>query len=387
MRKIFTVLTILLFMLSCEKEKITDVQSRFFLKHYDVDYHEDIGYDLDLTTDGGYIFIGTSENAELNTDIVLIKVDEYGEQASWSPDTIGSAGNDYGKAVAVVENGFIITGSMDGKMLLKKIGNDGQEVWSTSYLNEGLLNDVEISGNRIYVVGYESSGTNWKPFRAVFDSNGVLINSSIPPFSQYGDYFTSLAQVDAISNCFGTQNRNGEKNISIIRHGAEGSFSSEETVFDESEDEISSRISLASAGSFFIIGTVYPIGTGQSRIFLRKLNSDYSVNSSFSQTSFDDMQDNLGGNFFGADVKEMENGNIAVLGDRTASNDINIVLFILSNDGAVRSFKMYGSSGDQTASSLGITNDKGLIILGSNKYQGNSMITLIKTDSDGEIWE
>jgi hypothetical protein len=386
MRKLFLPLIIVPLLLSCERDNVSDIQAKYFLKHYDITYLEDVGYDLQLTPEGGYIFIGTSENKELNKDIVLIKVDKYGNQSSWSPLLIGGTGNDYGTAVAVDENGYIITGSIDGRMALKKIGNDGEEIWSTSYVNTGLLNDVDISDNRIYVVGYETSVTGWKPFRAVFDSNGVHINSSIPTFSQFGDYFTSLAQDGAVSNCFGTQIRDGQ-NISIIRHGAEGSFSSEETVFDESGDEISSRVNPASSGGFFIIGTFDPIGVGQSLIFLRKLNSDYSVNSSFSQTSINTIQLNLEGDFRGVDVREMADGNIAVLGDRTASNDINIILYILSPEGTVRSYKMYGSSGDQTASSLDITDDNGLIILGSSKYQGNSMITLIKADPEGEIWE
>jgi hypothetical protein len=373
------------FMVSCSKDKISDIQSEYFLKHFDIDYLEDIGYDVDLTPDGGYILIGSSENRDLNSDIVLIKVDKFGNQSSWSPYIIGGPGDDYGRAVINADNGYIIAGSVDGKMALKKIGTDGQEIWSTSYVNEGTLDDIAIADNKIYVVGYtESSGK--KPYRGAFDLSGILLDASIPPFSQTGDYFTSLIQSGTVTTCYGTEFRNGQSDVFLIEHGAEGSFSTEETVFEESQNEESGRINSATSG-FFIIGTVKPVGVGSSKIFLRKLNYDYTVNSSFNPSYLDQFLTTMGGNLRGIDLTEMKNGKIAILADRTASNDVNIILFILSPDGNLVSHKIFGSSGDQTASAIKNTTDYGLVILGSNKYQGNSMITLIKTDSNGQIWE
>ncbi len=50
--------------------------------------------------------------------------------------------------------------------------------------------------------------------------------------------------------------------------------------------------------------------------------------------------------------------------------------------------KIYGKTGNQSASSLKRTPDGGLVILGSNQQEKtNAMITLIKTDSEGNIWE
>jgi hypothetical protein len=388
MRNIIIIVIVSILVLSCQKEYVSSTQSKYFLKQYDINYQEDLGYNLQLCPDGGYIFIGTTQDpqANSNTDILLVKVDKFGNQALWSPLIIGGSSNDFGMSVAVVNDGYIIAGSIDNNMALKKIDLNGIEVWSTSYVNTGMLNEVSSGENKIYAVGYSDEGGIRKPFRAAFDLSGLLIDSSIP-FAETGDYFTSMVQNGSISICFGTQYRDGKSNIFLIEHGAEGTFSTQEIVFDEPLNETSSKIIPRKSGGFFVVGTVNPVSTEQSVIFIRQLNADYSQNNSFSQSPLNNLLAGQEGNFRGIDVKEMEDGTVVILGDRYLSNEYDIILFFLAPDGTVKFTKLYGKSGDQTASSLQITPDKGLIIMGNNKVQANTMITLIKTDSKGEIWE
>jgi hypothetical protein len=93
-----------------------------------------------------------------------------------------------------------------------------------------------------------------------------------------------------------------------------------------------------------------------------------------------------GGNFEGKAVTEMENGNILLVGDKTVAENKKIILYFISPEGDVLSSKEYGSSGNQSAEAL-IYQNENIIILGKNEFEGNSMITLIKTDKEGNVWE
>lgn len=92
------------------------------------------------------------------------------------------------------------------------------------------------------------------------------------------------------------------------------------------------------------------------------------------------------GDFEGIAAKELANGNILLLGNKTVSGNKNIVLYFLNRDGNLLSTKEFGGSGNQTASDLLSINGQ-IIILGKNAYEGSSMITLIKTDSEGNLWD
>ena len=385
----FKILLFSLLLISCERENVTEIQSKYFLKFYDIDFKEDIGYDIHLTPDGGYIIAGTTQNPQGNSDILLIKVDKYGNQATWSPLVIEGTGNNFGKAVDVVDDGYIIAGSADSLMILKKINLNGEEVWCTSCTNKGMLNDLEIADGKIFTVGYIETDGIKRPFRAAFDLLGTLNDLSMPPYVETGDFFTSMVQKGSYTSCYGTQFRSNQSNISIIEHGAGGTFSSQETVFQEPLREYSTKINTGSSDKYFIVGTINPINTGSAftKIFIKKLNSDYSTDNSFSHIPLENAMTEWGGDFRGTEACEMEDGSIVVLGDRSASNDINIILFFLAPDGTVKFTKTFGKSGDQTASALQITPDNGIIILGVNYQEVNAMITLIKTDSKGEIWE
>jgi hypothetical protein len=114
-----------------------------------------------------------------------------------------------------------------------------------------------------------------------------------------------------------------------------------------------------------------------------KTGLEFSVDATFPASPI-----GVDGAFAGVDIQEMEDGRVAVLGDRTISKDTDIILYFLNPDGSRNSSKTFGKTGNQTAISLKRTPDGGLIILGNNQQEKtSSMITLIKTDSEGNIWE
>ena len=72
-------------------------------------YTRDTGYHLDLTSDGGFIMIGSTEDMSTRvSDILIVKTDSDGE-VMWSR-THGGSGDDVGTYISETDYGYIYTG-------------------------------------------------------------------------------------------------------------------------------------------------------------------------------------------------------------------------------------------------------------------------------------
>ncbi|MFZ5941305.1 MAG: hypothetical protein ACOYXB_12110, partial [Bacteroidota bacterium] len=77
-------------------------------------------------------------------------------------------------------------------------------------------------------------------------------------------------------------------------------------------------------------------------------------------------------------------GSLAVTGTITnaENKDIFLQLYPEGSD-AIRLY--FGETGNQTGNGIAATPDGGVIITGGNSYEGNSMITLVKTKENGQL--
>jgi hypothetical protein len=91
-------------------------------------------------------------------------------------------------------------------------------------------------------------------------------------------------------------------------------------------------------------------------------------------------------NDVGNSVIVTENNEIVLVGTTgTITNGTDIYLIKRSSNGEIIFEKTFGGSGDETGEKISLTSDGGFIITGSSDYEGNSMILLIKTDSEGNL--
>jgi len=82
------------------------------------------------------------------------------------------------------------------------------------------------------------------------------------------------------------------------------------------------------------------------------------------------------------------NGDYIILGqwgDFRASHDSDICLIKLDSNGNKKWCRIYGSEGEDEASSLILTDDGGFAIIGTTEQNGNDDIWFIKTDSEGNV--
>jgi len=127
------------------------------------DIEWDGGYNIDLTSDGGYIITGWYGNENFNSDVYLIKTDASGNE-EWSQVYDGG---DYDEGYSVqqtTDGGYFITGlytdpeNYDPDVYLIKTDASGNEEWSKK-IDNGNTEDVGYCGiqtsyNEYIVAGY-----------------------------------------------------------------------------------------------------------------------------------------------------------------------------------------------------------------------------------------
>jgi hypothetical protein len=383
MKKILFFISLMITLIACKKE-VSDLQTGYFTRFYG-DALDDLGSDIELTPDGGYVIAGTTQRAlpRVDTDIMLITTDKYGFQNS---ETIyfGDSVNEKCTGLLVLDDGYVLTGSFNSggvdSLLLIKLSTDGSLDWTIasdpdfSWDRTGQGNDLALINNEIVISGYNLYGEQKKPMFCTFNLEGKKLDLYSPPYNP-GDYFTSVQERNGKVFGFGTRFEDDITKNDLFLNGE----STDIYKFPLSGNETSARIISCKGGGYFIVGTTDPSGSGFNQIIVKKINDDFSEDSFFNTNPIGTDAD-----YRGVDIQEMADGSVAVLGDKTFSKDTDIVLFILNPDGTMRSSKIYGKTGNQSASSMKVTPDGGLIILGSNQQEKiNSMITLIKTDKEG----
>ena len=146
--------------------------------------YNNIGYDIQKTSDGGYIIIGFSEPNGLDSDIYLLKIDGDGNMI-WSK-TFGGEYNEVGSSIKETpDKGYIFTGETwsfgkgtpyASNVDLLKVDQNGLGLWGDTY--GGANNDagyfVQSTSDQGYIIiGYTSSfGTEGDIYLMKLDENG-----------------------------------------------------------------------------------------------------------------------------------------------------------------------------------------------------------------------
>ncbi|NOY37433.1 MAG: hypothetical protein GXO83_07635 [Chlorobi bacterium] len=409
MKKYIYILITTLFFTACSKEKILPGQADSFMKFFGNAFL-DTGSDVKQTPDKGYIVVGTlvtvNEDEYRKTpedrDIYIVKTDPYGNKI-WDKQ-IGGPFDDYGNAVQLTsDGGFIIAGTtfdttsagnQVSNCLLVKISGDGTIQWNKSFggIDNQEGNFVTITGSGDYLVAGNTTAS--RVAGGGFEGNPAGEKDIfIMKVSTSGDSLWSEAfgfAGDDVANCIREKSDGGliilgttdhseagqdKNNLIIISTNSTGKGPVNKT-FGGEGDDYGHDLRVLPDG-YLITGTYER--NGVSNAYLAKLKTNIFDTPSF-EKYFGDATITSGNAVF---VKQ--DGTIAICGSSGINGNRNILFIKTDTSGELITMETYGGAGDQWASALDGTADGGFVIAGSNEFDGNALITLLKISGDGSL--
>jgi hypothetical protein len=382
--------------LSCDKTEITSIQSESFIKFYggpSLDY----GVDVKQTSDNGYAILGTISTPDKGTDMCLILTDEYGNSLPNSTTKYyGGNYDDKGACLRVLNDGGLIlmgsyqdsiTGASD--IFLVKTNSSGALLWTKIISERGNQEayDLQITGSGDFlIVGYTENGiasvnstANQKDiFQLMLNSDGDSIFQP-RPIGLGDDDIGHGVQIEndgyvIVGNSKSRPVGTMKYYSFIIKTNLLGSINSEFKTLFETEMNYKNYIRVLPDNNYLISGTI--VSNSVPNICLMKIN--HQNREIIWEKTFNDLPNSYSTGL------EIDNNEILILGTRKTAGTASGIVFIKTDlDGNILNLSEYGLSGQIEGLGFDITDDNGYIITGSNMAGDNSVITLIKTRSNG----
>jgi len=389
MKRIFLFLSIIFLLMACTKEEVSDLQSDHFVKFYG-SFLEDRAYDMEDSGDGNLIITGSLERLSTGKDIALIKVDEFGNQAEWSPKYFGSGYDDEGCCVKVLENGYLIAGyttndAGDKDAIIIKTdlqGNSTGEEFIYSNSGDEYAVDIELRPDGgFFIVGYSESLVSEEKSFFVVGLDDNLNNARITTSHSRGEEFLKIynngeGEYIALGNQY-SSNSAEESQFFLVKLNETGNIFDLAFLGSPTIKEVLTDAVAVDESTLYLLGTALEKDSTRSKIILKKVVDLKEQWTRFISAS---------GSLEGKAIVLRDDGSLVLGADKVLDGDKNILVYFLDGEGNVTSSREYGETGDQTVEDR-LYSDNQLIILGSNAHQENSMISLIKTDANGNLWE
>lgn len=388
--KFFSFCAFLLACLSgCTPGDLSDAQKESFIKFYG-SYQFDVGHDvLVLPDDAGYALTGTATKIDSVQRMVLIITDIFGNysgEAHFFGGDIASAGN----ALAVTNDGFILAGSVSDTLangnvqkdaFIVKTDREGEEVWSRAYgssLNEELYDILPVAGGGYLAAGYKYQGGQKDLWVFLTDPNGNLLYQLTGENQNNDDEAVSLLEVPGGFLCACTYDDgllNGLDMVVLLLNSS--CITIDTKAFGTAADDVA-RCLVKADDSYYLLGYTENT-TAETQIYSFDLdNGSISEGVKFATISVP------GIDHTGEKMVLTAGGGLAVTGTITNAENKDIFLQLYPKGSDAARF-YFGETGNQTGNGIAATPDGGVIITGGNNYEGNSMITLIKTKESGQL--
>ena len=381
---------------ACNKYDILPEQAEGFIKIFTSNLTEQ-GVDVKQTPDGGYVAIGNSIAEDGNSDIYLLKTDQYGNEESWSPVILGGDFDDVATSLQIVSDGYVILGyskqdaGSEYDMYIIKTDLQGNKVWENwvggsgddrgsnllaiadgSFIASGVTSSWGIGIRNALLVVFDAVGNDTPPSIVGFSGENILTT-----YLTEGEHFYLMCGVLAEASnrlILFPINKSSQRFVDIDRS------------LEITELSTNSMEGL-SGGDFLICGSILP-ASGFTEIYLARLRpASANPQTTFSvvwEKTFSEPDDQA--DFTGMAVKVIDDNTYAVIGTKTETGNDDIILLLVDANGNETGRTYYGDEGFQLGEGLDLTSeDNGLIIVGTNGSEDNSMISLLKTDAAGKL--
>jgi len=299
--------------------------------------YADIGFSVEVTSDGGFIVAGRSQNFGMSYMGIFIAKFSSTATLEWAKGVHASYYEYCYKISQTSDNGFIIVGNV------RSHGAGGDECALLKFSSTGNLEWAKAIG---------SPGDDQSYDGVVTSDGGYIITGSTDNYGA-GDNDILVVKLD---NTYGIE---WSKAI-----GGTG-------------DDFAEGIKQTSDNGFVIAGYSDTYGAGSLDILTLKLNSTGDL---LWATSTGGTEDDLA-----TSIIEASDGNIYTAGgtESYGAGDRDLVLLKHSSTGSFVWAKTVGGSGDDEAADIIETSDGGFALTGESQISSTEML-LVKFDASGE---
>lgn len=383
-------------LLSCEKE-VSESQAEAFLKMYGskgVDRAKGIA----ILGNGGYAICGTDSTSQ-GSKMVLIVTDGFGNVEEGFPKYYPEGDQNAGANAIVAKNGgnngFLLSGyiedaSGDRDIFIVKTSADGSVNWSRSYgsvENEEALHAAEGINYEFILAGYQEKDGEKDIMMMLVDQDGDSINLSLfynkPDDSKDAAANFILKDGDHYM-CVATYNKFVGEGTDMLVLNLDDDLSPSTTTLGEDFDEFGKCIVKDAENTYIFLGNSNNTQTGNSEMLLYQVETEGFNGLEIKSDELLATISEPGVDLSAERMVKMGNGKYAVVGTRSADGDANLLLQFLV-DFKEDSRRTFGSGGIQRGADIAIPGSGGLVFIGDNGYDGNSMISLIKTNESGDL--
>ena len=297
----------------------------------------------------GYLIIGSSINSETNNNMLLLKIDQAGNEVSNIEFSLDNSETSLDGIDAVINS--------SGELKVTALrGTDTQNLWIGTFdPNFNNIPDCSFS--------FSSAGTDTNLIQGTYSEDNDDIVYSISTLVNKPN-----SRLVRVPSCQPTQLTGplistGSNNVAAY--------------------EINQLTT--SLNGYAMVGTTDKSGNGD--IFLARTDS-YGVLQDSEPIVFESINNfELDGDEEGFGIFQTADGGFLIGGSSESNTEGGSDIILIKTDfkGNVQWFRFYGDQNDEQASEIGQAPDGGYLILGDTEFGGINTLILIKTDRQGNV--
>jgi len=374
---------------ACNPNDPSDDQRDSFIKFFG-SYMSDIGKDVVVNGGDGYALTGVVTTLDSLRHMVLIITSVYGN----ATETVyfGGEQESAGNAIDYLGDGFILAGSIDSTVnnevrkyaYIVRTGPDGSLTWEHAFASDedaAILDVISLSGGGYLAAGYKyrNGQKDWWIFRT--DENGVLLYQQTGMLEDSDDEAVSVLETPHgyLVACTYDDGLYDLLDIELIYVNS-SCIPLDSKAFGTDDNDYAASLAEGPEG-YYLLGYT-DANHVKSKLFSFNIEGDIISGGDLEATIPDS---NLDLDLTAGKLVVLESGVIAVAGTSLDVENKNIFLALLEQETMDQELIYFGQTGNQSANSLAATSDGGMIIVGSNQVETNSVIALVKTGPDGKL--
>ncbi|MFH0757642.1 MAG: hypothetical protein V2B15_10170 [Bacteroidota bacterium] len=393
-----------LLLFSCQQE-ISPAQAEKFIKFYGNSLMDE-ARDVEVLDDGSYAICGVDTDAEKGERAVLFVTDKFGNVKPGFPRYYAEGNLNSGANALVVKGGgtggFLLVGYVDKPVLdtippievrtqkdlfLVRTSSTGQEFWKKSF---GSMEDESV----LHATGMIASGGFILAGYQVHDGKTDIMvmgvtdqGDSITPGLNYYNPLSNKAAANYILNagdkylCVCTYDKVGTDGTDILILNFDDELSPNDGILGGDFEETGQCIIEDGANRYLVLGNRINIsGNTEIVVHMIETNGLLITKTLFLETISEQNTDLIAKRFV-----KTEDSRFAIVGTRQSGGNSDIFLQFLLPDYQAAERIIFGAAGNQSGADIDLPADGGLLMLGTNGYDANSMISLIRTGDAGDL--